>query len=238
MKNSQLVKEILQASEAVFVGIEQSTFYTTLVAGTLSSNARQLFIEQDLCYLRKYTEAVREVAKRLSTPAYSNYYQKESLHLTQFALRVEAYVTLLQKTTGTLFQPRIVVSAVIADYTRHLYVTTKHGSIEAALACLTPCLYIYHRRLGETIKALGCLADHPDRTLLESFIDPEFFSDALAVETMLNAATTPMESTSDDRGAEVKTAFSRSAAFELAFFDYLASSTPEDVDRSAHVASP
>ena len=231
MKNSQLVKDILQASEVVFVGMEQSTFYTTLLAGTLSSSARQLFIEQDLCYLRKYTEAVREVAKRLSTP-------QESLHLTHFAVRVEEYVTFLEKTTGRLFQPRIVVSPVIADYTRHLDVTTKHGSIEAALACLTPCLYIYHRRLGEKIKALGCLEGHPDRTLLESFTDSEFVSDAIALETMLNAATTRMESMSDDRAAEVKTAFLCSAEFELAFFESLASPTPEDVDRSAHVPSP
>ena len=236
MKNSKLFEEMLQESESVFVGMEQSAFYTTLVAGTLSSSVRQSFIEQDQRYLRKYTEAVREVATRLSSTAYYNYYEKESLHLTQFALRLDAYVEFLQ-TTGTLFQPRIVVSGVIVDYTRHLYVTTKHGSIEAALACLTPCLYIYHRRLGEKMKALGCAADHPDRTLLESFIDPEFVSDALALETMLNAATTPMESTSDDRAAEVKTAFSRSAAFELAFFEYLASSTPEAVDKSVHVAS-
>lgn len=227
--------EIFQLSQSKIGQIGRTPAYTSLVAGQWTPSIRRAFYQQDRPYLNGYANAMRIVSGRMSHYSYVKQYDRDALLLKNMANRIDKYEKKLGA-IGTQFNPPVRGCIEIMNYMAHLQRTVRHDSLVEAVACLTPCMYIYHRCLGKEMQESKCALNNPDGSLIETFYGPHFIEDALTLELMLNRFIIEYEKTISKE--KVQSAFLTSVDCEHQFFKYLSTFLDEPHNTAAFDVIP
>jgi thiaminase len=210
---------ITESSHTIIDTMVASAFFNALQ--DKEQSVSRDFITQDRPYLKMYVTATRRVIARmreaLLTGAAVLFDASDIEKLELVATHVDDYERSLAGADNTVFACTAPSNPAIIVYMRHLDETTRNNSLEEAIACLTPCMYIYHHHLGPLLQQLECAIDNPDQMLIESFYDQGFIDDANILEELLDKITSWSEAQQvlEEKVCHI---FLRSCECECAFF--------------------
>ena len=203
-------------------------FNVDLYKGTLPRETFHTFLEQDRLYLYDFSKALKQTAVRLTDEKHKLLFHKLAKEMVQSEVNI-LHKYLPKPLTQTLFQPAhssVQKISAISQYTAYLHETTKHASIEVAVACLIPCFFIYST-LGIRMRPMTH-ENNPYKLWIHSYSNERFL---LSTQSIIQT----LEELSRDIGAtdqkHIITAFVTSTQFEIAFWDSIYASIMEDQDK-------
>lgn len=210
---------ITESSHAIIDAMVNTAFFNALQ--DKEQSVSRDFISQDRPYLKMYVTATRRVIVRMRDALLTDtsvlFDESDIEKLELVATHVDDYERSLAGADNTVFSCTAPSNPAIIAYMQHLDETTREKSLEEAIACLTPCMYIYHRHLGPLLQSLQCSIDNPDQMLIESFYDQGFIDDANILEALLDKMTCwpePQHALEEN----VRHTFLHSCGCERAFF--------------------
>lgn len=192
--------------------IYQHQFNKQLFAGTLDQLVFGRYLRDDFLYLREFSSAINNIAKRTTTinPELSK----------QLSILADDVITNeqgMQLKYATHFSSHAdhQMGATITKYSKYLMDSSIHADILYALCSILPCFWIYYQ-LGAMNWNNPIIKDNPYHEWIATYSSPEFIkvTKELAATVQLIAA----ESNVIDR-LKMNEYFSRSIEFELNFFD-------------------
>lgn len=138
-RNSLLLsQQAWRKSAGIIQAIKQHPFNQKLMDGTLERDKFAYYIEQDVHYLKVYSQVNAIIATRIA-PQYTNTFRKSSYYS---ANDEQTVVHELLKYQLKLPQTGLIAPATL-HYNQHLLTIAKHEPVAVAVAAILPCQWIY-----------------------------------------------------------------------------------------------
>ncbi len=185
--------------------VDACAFVRGLASGTLPRAAFTWYLGQDLLYLREYARVLARAAALAPTVAEQRFWAAASVScLAEEAALHESHVD----PTG------LTPAASTLDYTAHLLAASAAGSYAVLVAAILPCFVLY-TDIGARLRGTFD-ADHAYADWLTAYADEAFAASSREASTIADAAA---RAASPAEHAAMATAYDRSMALELAFFE-------------------
>nr|WP_223878370.1 bifunctional hydroxymethylpyrimidine kinase/phosphomethylpyrimidine kinase [Microbacterium radiodurans] len=198
-------RDAWDASADVRAAVDACAFVRGLRDGDLSSASFDWYLAQDAAYLVEYARVLARASALAPDPADQVFWARSAA--SSIAVEAELHRS---RVGSALPEP----APATLSYTDHLHAAASRGSYGELVAALLPCFWLYSD-LGASLAAASHPA-HPYRDWLETYADPEF---AEATATAVDIADRAAASAGAVERERMRTAFARSMAHELAFFE-------------------
>ena len=191
--------------------IYQHQFNKQLFAGTLDQLVFGRYLRDDFLYLREFSTAINNIAKRTST---INPELSKQLSILADDVITNEQDMQLKYATHFSSHPNHQMGTTITKYSKYLLDSSIHAHIPYALCSILPCFWIYYQ-LGAMNWNNPVIKDNPYHEWIATYSSPAFIK-----VTKELAATIQLIATESDNNERVKMGeyFSRSVEFELDFF--------------------
>ena len=204
--------------------------------GTLPKHAFRLYIEQDVLYLRDFSNALSLVSNRFSDKAYALQFKTLSNYISESELKLHLNY-LAKPNLHSFFSAHHapLKTPITKMYTKHLiqHATLNTVPIEAAVASLVPCWEVY-MYLG-THMGLSLPMEQPYRSIISSYSSERFRSSTVSIIHTAKALTAAV--TCPKTLLQIEHAYVRSLQFELLFFDAIYSQNNSHTQQR-HIQDP
>ncbi|NYE95860.1 hydroxymethylpyrimidine kinase/phosphomethylpyrimidine kinase [Psychromicrobium silvestre] len=201
----QLREDWWQQIAGIRAETDALAFVRQLGDGSLSREDFLWYLAQDALYLRDYARALALASQLAPSP------EEQAFWAASAAGAIEAELVLHQSwiPAGTMFQTE--ASRSTTEYLNHLHAAGESYSV--LVAALLPCFWLY-QDIGTRLQQ-GSHPEHPYRSWLETYADPEF---AEASEQAIGIVTRTAAAANASERLRMLGAFQRSAEHERAFF--------------------
>lgn len=207
-----LVSALLAKNRVKLQLIYQHQFNRQLFAGTLDQLVFGRYLRDDFLYLREFSSAINNIAKR--TTAINPELSKQLSILADDVITNEQDMQLKYATHFNLHADH-KMGPTITQYSEYLMDSTIHADIPYALCSILPCFWIYYQ-LGAMNWNHPVIKDNPYYEWIATYSSPEFIK--VTKELVCTVQLIAAESVVIDR-VKMNEYFSRSIEFELSFFD-------------------
>jgi len=193
------------ATASIRAEVDACGFVRGLASGDLDRDAFAWYLGQDLLYLREYARVLARAAALAPTAEEQRFWAAGSVAcLAEEATLHQSHV-----------DPTALESAPTTwAYADHLHAAAAGGSYAVLVAAILPC-YVLYTDIGARWR--GTFGPtHPYADWLTAYGDETFAASSAAAERIADAAA---RTASPATRREMATAYDRSMALELAFFD-------------------
>lgn len=189
----------------IYQQIIHHPFNVELEQGILDPEKFKFYLIQDLHYLVNYARALAIMASKSYEPSTIS-------HFLQIALETCSNKIDIERRFLANDEAYIKPSLACRAYSNHLLATAATGSIEEAMAAITPCLWIY-KELGS---ATELTPNNPYEPWTRIYTTPQDLkSTLLAISNLDLIAKTATQATQ----AKMQAAFKESALYEWHFWN-------------------
>ena len=195
--------------EGIYTSILTLPFNQELMAGSLSEDRFQFYIQQDAIYLGDFSRALSLIAAR----CFNNPYTLDFIRFAEGAVVVEkelhnGYIRQFGATAAE-------ASPTCQNYTQFLLTKASLDQVEVAMAAVLPCFWIY-KKVGDHIYASPNSQDNPYREWINTYAGEEF---GLLVEKAIAICDDVAAGCSEVQREQMTVAFIKAAKLEWMFWD-------------------
>jgi thiaminase/transcriptional activator TenA len=203
----------MQKSVSVLLDqIHHHPFNHELSLGTLALSKFLFYLRQDALYLTEYARALAITAARLPNPTQS----KEFLRFALGAIEAETQLHLDFLNKHAIFDvAESHQSPACFMYTNYLLKMASNASVEEAVACVLPCLWVYSE-VGKKMLGLAKINNNPYAIWIELYASSSFEDSvnlAIDITNELGALASPAIE------KNMLSAFQRATQLEWLFWD-------------------
>lgn len=184
-------------------------FVTGLMQGTLPEARFVRYLQQDMIYLRHYSEEMQLLAALMPTAPMRRFFS--DLATEGVAAEDELHRLLAGRWQVKPAPPLPATTGYLAFTRRQL----ESGSAPLAMAALLPCFWVYNE-LGHYIAAGATTASNPYRAWIDTYESEEMDR---VVERAIDVADTLAESTDEATRETMRRLFVTATAWERVFFE-------------------
>ena len=233
-----IVERILAKSAGIFFRIYHHPFNQQLSQGTLPRDTFIIFLKQDAAYLRGFSVALKEIAKRFDDRRLAQQFKWFSEEMVDSEKKLQSrYLSPRSLSFYTKQHPPTPIIPVISNYTAYQLNMAKYAPIEEAVSCLASCYWIY-QKMGETM-SLDNHDSNPYQAWIKSYSGKQF---STATHLMMNTLQEiGMPITCHQLQKNMIHSFYQSAQYELMFYDAILpqiKKLPNDPLRGTKIKEP
>lgn len=210
--DARCLSRLIRLNHSTLQAIYTHPFNQELFAGTLPKEKFGLYLRDDFLYLRQFSCALQNIAKRTETthPGLS----KQLNTLANDVINNEHSMQLQYREHFREFDKHQTGTS-ISQYSQYLVKTSTQAEVPEALCSILPCFWIYYQ-LGTMMAGKDPMKPHPYSDWIATYSGADFvqITQNLAAEVNLI-----VEDTHPVKQPELIRFFSRSVSFELDFFD-------------------
>jgi len=169
-------------SESIYKNILELPFLKELINGTLPPEKFYFYLQQDSIYLSEYSKILAGISTRLT-----DIKQREtflSFSSTSMAVESALHASYLKDAPKPLYKGP---SPTCLLYTGFLAKQFLFYSVEATLAAVLPCFWIY-QKIGDYIRTHQVKNNNPYQNWIDTYSSPEFAEDTKKVISICDVA--------------------------------------------------
>jgi thiaminase/transcriptional activator TenA len=207
--------EVWARSATLLRAIHQHPFNAALGEGTLDRRRFAFYIVQDARYLEAFSKALATASVRAGDSQEASFWSR-SAHAALDAERTlhGGYIEEYGLTAADLSDIR--TSPTCLGYSSFLQAVALTAPYPVLVAAVLPCFWVYQDVGAALLKQTGDIADHPYRTWISTYADPDF---AKSVE-QAKEITDRLAATADGATRAAMTeAFVQATEYEWMFWD-------------------
>ncbi len=193
--------------EPIYSGILTHPFVTELADATLPEEKFIYYINQDALYLSDFGKALSIIAGRLHEPSHIKAFMEFSKDTV--AVEQALHETFLKGAHRTRQSPSCLF------YTSYILKHAMLSSVEAAVAAVLPCFWIY-REVGDHIKSMHNPNANPYQSWIDTYGGEEY---SAAVGRALSIYNALAENTAESERKRMLDAFLYCSRMEWMFWD-------------------